>query len=227
VIAINTRLLAEEAAQRNHIELLELLIKFFNTYLRAAINEKDVRTAYSVVYQYRMLAQSLLGYQGGRYTLEIARHFLYYGKVSYTARLSFIQETVAYDLCALCESAHERGDAACDPLLEIFLRVDEEGAGEAHEASLRGVRKAQVKLATYFLARGDAARARKVYEDMQNEDPQRLASIRDELNAVESPEYWEIIDRGVNFDYLGSDRKAKLTEFFGWFRGLPAPARQA
>jgi hypothetical protein len=222
VIAINTRLLAEEAAKRDHIELLELLIKFFNTYLRAAINGKDVRTAYSVVYQYRMLAQSLLGYKAGRYTLEIARHFLYYGRVSYAARLSFIQETVAYDLCALCEGAREREDPLCDRLLEIFLRVDEEGEGEAHEASLRGVRKAQVKLATYFLSRGDTARARKVYEDMAGEDPQRLASIRDELLAVESPEYWEIIDRGVNFDYLPPERKAKLGEFFGWFQGLPA-----
>ena len=41
--------------------MVELAIKFFNTYLRAAINGGDVRTAYSVIHQYRMLAQSLLG----------------------------------------------------------------------------------------------------------------------------------------------------------------------
>jgi hypothetical protein len=58
---------------------------------------------------------------------------------------------------------------------------------------------------------------------MAHEGPQRMASIRDELLQVESPEYWEVIDRGVNFDYLPPDRKAKLHEFFGWFPSLPAP----
>jgi hypothetical protein len=228
VIAINTRLLAEEAAQRDHVELLELLLKFFNTYLRAAINGHDVRTAYSVIYQYRLLAQSLLSYRAGAYSLEIARHFHYYGQVSYASQLPFILETVAYDLCSLSEIAHERGSPLVDELLEIFLRIDKEGEGEANEASLRGVRKAQVKLAAYYLARDDRPRARKVYDDMAHEDVQRLRSIRDELLAVQSPEYWEIIDRGVNFDYLPEDRKQKLGEFFGWFSGLsPAPHRPA
>ena len=57
---------------------------------------------------------------------------------------------------------------------------------------------------------------------MAGEDPQRLASIRDELLRVESPEYWEIIDRGANFDYLPPERKAMLQRFFGWFEALPA-----
>ncbi|HEX2678063.1 MAG TPA: DUF2254 family protein, partial [Polyangiales bacterium] len=38
VIAINTRLLAETAAKTEQVELLHLAMKFFNTYLRAAIN---------------------------------------------------------------------------------------------------------------------------------------------------------------------------------------------
>jgi len=108
-----------------------------------------------------------------------------------------------------------------DELLRIFLRVDKESEGEVQEVSLRGVRKAQVKLATYYLLHGDEARARRVYEDMAGEDPHRLGQIRDELFAVHTPEYWEIIDRGLNFDYLPKDRKLKLEQFFSWFSGLP------
>lgn len=224
LIAINTRLAAEQAAAGGRPELVQLAIKFFNTYLRAAINGGDVRTAYSVIHQYRLLAQSLLDYERGRHALEIARHFAYYGHVSFGAKLPFILETAAYDLCTLCEAAHERAADPADELLEIFLRVDkEEDGGEAQEASLRGVRKAQVKLATYYLWKGDEARARRVQQDMAEEDPQRLASIRDELLRVESPEYWEIIDRGVNFDYLPPERKAMLQRFFGWFGALPGP----
>ncbi|HKU42952.1 MAG TPA: DUF2254 family protein, partial [Polyangiales bacterium] len=221
VIAINTRLLAEEAARQEHLELLHLCMKFFNSYLRAAINGKDVRTAYNVFNQYRVLAQTLLAFRRGSYAVEIARYFKYYGLVAYAANLPFILETVAYDLCVLNETAFDGRAPVMDELLRIFLRVDKESESAVQEASLRGVRKAQVKLATYYLVRGDEPRARRVYEDMSAESPALLGAIRDELFAVHTAEYWEIIDRGLNFDYLPREQKRKLEVFFGWFSNLP------
>ncbi|MGD8863413.1 MAG: DUF2254 family protein, partial [Myxococcales bacterium] len=221
LIAINTRLLAQEAAEAGRREQLHLAMKFFNTYLRAAINARDVRTAYNVLHQYRMLAEALLDREGGAYAIEIARYFKYYGLLAYGAHLGFILETVAYDLCSLCETADARGSQTTDALLKIFLGVDKESEGEVQEASLRGVRKAQVKLATHFLERGDEARARRIHHDMAGEDPQRMASIRDELLGVTSDEYWEIIDRGAHFDYLAPPRRETLSRFFAWFEGLP------
>ncbi|HEX4354622.1 MAG TPA: DUF2254 domain-containing protein, partial [Polyangiales bacterium] len=221
VVAINTRLLAEDAAKRDDIQLLHLTLKYFNTYVRAAINGHDVRTAYNVFNQYRLLAQSLLGFRKGVYAIEIARYFKYYGSIAYAANLPFILETVAYDLCALAELAFDRGAEVIDDLVRILLRVDKESEGEVQEQSLRGVRKAQIKLATFFLMREEEPRARQVYIDMANEDLTRLASIRDELFSVQTPEYWEITDRGTNFDYLPNERKAQLTMFFQWFPGLP------
>jgi hypothetical protein len=221
VVAINTRLLAEDAARRDDVQLLHLCMKFFNTYVRAAINAKDVRTAYSVFNQYRLLAQTLLGWRSGAYSIEIARYFKYYGLIAYSANLPFILETVAYDLCALSELAFDRHAAVVDDLLKIMLRVDKESEGAVQEQSLRGVRKAQVKLATFYLMRGDEARAREVYLDMAGEDVARLGSIRDELFGVQAPEYWEITDRGTNFDYLPKERKVQLEVFFRWFPELP------
>jgi hypothetical protein len=55
---------------------------------------------------------------------------------------------------------------------------------------------------------------------MRGEARDRLVSLRDELRAVESPEYWEITDRGANFDYLPPERKQRMEEFFGWFETL-------
>ena len=86
------------------------------------------------------------------------------------------------------------------------------------EASLRGVRKAQLKLATYYLQVGAEDMARRVWEDMRDENADRLGSIRDELLAVQSKDFWEISDRGGNFDYLPPARKELLRVFFGWFR---------
>ncbi len=223
LIAINTRLIAEDALRQGNQELIDLALKFFNTYLRATINAKDVRTAYNVLNQYRRLGEFALGYDGGTRAIEIARYFKYYGLTAYNAKLAFILETVAYDLCTLNEMAFDAKSPAQRELLRIFLEVDKESETEVQEASLRGVRKAQVKLATYYLLKGDQKLARQVYRDMESERAERLASIRDELLAVRSQEFWEISDRGVNFDYLSPSRKSKMLEFFDWFGDLIPP----
>lgn len=225
LIAINTRLIAEAALKQGNKELFDLAVKFFNTYLRATINARDVRTAYNVLNQYRLLAEHVLDIDEGKHAIEIARFFKYYGAASFNAKLSFIQETVAYDLCALNELAYMEKSPAAPELLHIFLQVDRESDTDAvHELSLRGVRKAQVKLATFYLLNDEEALARQVFADMAGERSERMASIRDELLSIKSSEFWEISDRGVNFDYLSPERKEKLVEFFGWF-GDRIPAR--
>lgn len=222
-VSHNTRLMAGAALACGNTELFDLCVKFFNTYLRATINARDVRTAYNVLNQYRLLAESVLLLEGGARAVEIARYFKYYGLLSFNAKLPFILETVAYDLCALNEIAFDQKSLASRELLRIFLQVDKESEGEVQETSLRGVRKAQVKLATYYLVRGDETLAREVHKDMSTERPERLASIRDELLNVSTREFWEISDRGVNFDYLPPDRKAKMLFFFEWFGDLLPP----
>ncbi len=223
LIAISTRRIAEAAIEADANELLDLALKFFNTYLRATINARDVRTAYNVLNQYRRLAEAALDYRGGSRAVEIARYFKYYGLTSYHANLPFILETVAYDLCSLNELAFDQKSNARRDLLRIFLEVDKESEGEVQENALRGVRKAQVKLATYYLLKGDEKLARQVYRDMEHEQPSRLQSIRDELLRVRSAEFWEISDRGINFDYLSPARKAKMLDFFDWFGEMIPP----
>jgi hypothetical protein len=44
-----------------------------------------------------------------------------------------------------------------------------------------------------------------------------LRSIRDELKGILSKDFWEISDRGGNFDDLEPARKDMLKVFFGWF----------
>lgn len=217
LVAINTRLIAEAAAARKDGEVLQLAIKFFNTFLRATVNARDVRTAYNVLNQYRVLAEFLLTNGEEPRASEIAGYFKYYGQLAFGSGLSFVLETVAYDLCTLNELAFDVRSPARDRLLEVFLQVDKESETTVQEAALRGVRKAQVKLATYYLFHGDEAAARRIYEDMRDERPERLASIRDELESVESKEFWEVIDRVQNFDYLPPDRKAMIARFFAMF----------
>jgi len=219
LIAINTRKIAEAAMACGDSEVVGISAKFFNTYMRATINGGDVRTAYNVFNQYRSLAESALRLGREDVALEIARRFQYYGQLGFSTGLRFVLETAAYDLCRLNEIAFELGAAKRRELLAVFLEVDKE-AEEGHdlEASLRGVRKAQVKLATYYLTRGDDESARIIFDDMHAELPSRLDSIRSELEGITARDFWEVSDRGVNFDYLEPDRRAALSRFFGWFK---------
>lgn len=224
LIAINTRKVAEEAMARKDENTVSLAVKFFNTYLRATINSKDVRTAYNVLNQYRLLAEHALRVGRDPVAVDVVRRFQYYGQLGFSTGLAFVLETAAYDLCQLNELAFEL-DADCrDEILDTFLEVDKE-AEEGHEleASLRGVRKAQAKLATFYLTRGADDLARKIFEDMRAELPGRLASIREELASITSKEFWEISDRGVNFDYLNPERREALDTFFGWFKEIEEP----
>ena len=73
-------------------EVFALTVKFMNTYLRAALNGKDVRTAYNVLNQYRQLAEALLARRGRRRlgarrrVVEIAGHFKYYARLAHAQR---------------------------------------------------------------------------------------------------------------------------------------------
>jgi hypothetical protein len=53
---------------------------------------------------------------------------------------------------------------------------------------------------------------------MENEPAERLASIRRALENVTSKDFWEIIDRGRNFEYMPPGQRARLGEFFGWLK---------
>jgi hypothetical protein len=51
-----------------------------------------------------------------------------------------------------------------------------------------------------------------------------IAAIRDEMLAIRSKDFWEVVDRGTNFDYLSEERKERLRHFFAEFACLGAPA---
>ncbi len=224
LIASNLRELAVRATERGDTAVVELSVKFFNTLLRATINARDVRTGYNLLNQYRQVAEMALRRGIPRLPVTIARHFKYYGQLAFNLDLGFLLETVAYDLCAINELAFDLEARERAELLKVFLQVDKEGEGAKKEIALRGVRKAQVKLATYYLLHGDESAARLVHKDMANENALRLASIRDELLSVDSPHYWEVTDRGMNFDWLPPERRRQLFEFFDWFGdAIPQP----
>src|SRR5215475_9636405 len=162
LIAIDTRYVGEAALAKKDRAVVELAFRFMNSYLRAALNARAVRTAYNVLNQYRQLVESMIRGGADDIALDGVRHMIYYGRTSYDMQLGFVTETVAYDVSALCEYAHAQGRDLDAKMLDMFLELDQPLRMKKQESGLQGVRKAQLKLACYYLAIGAEDRAKKI-----------------------------------------------------------------
>jgi hypothetical protein len=214
LVAINTRYMGEAAVRADDGEVIRLVYRFMNSYMRSALNAKDVRTAYNVLNQYRLYVECLLRNGHEARALEGFEHMVYYGHVSFDMKLTFVTETVAYDISTLCELGHELGAQIETVMLDRFLELDRPLRAQSQEAALVGVRKAQAKLGAYYLALGQKERAARIAWDMREEPESRLHAIESQLLKVDSREFWEITDRGRNFEYMDEPERAQLPAFF-------------
>ena len=214
VVSIETRYIGEEALKQDDRDVLVLTIRYFNTFLRTAINHQNTRTCYNIFHQYRLLAEHMMRRGYSDLLPEIGRFLAYYGQTAHRAGLHFVTETAAHDLAVLCERAFERKHPCHERLLGYFLQVDKVNELGEEEQALRGVRKAQIRLGTFYLLNGTPEHAVRIAADMRGEKSERLAAIRSELLCVTDRECWEVTDRGVNFDFLDPSRKEKLDDFF-------------
>jgi hypothetical protein len=217
LVAIDTRYMGAAAAGAKDRELVRLTLHYKNSYLRSTLNARDVRTAYNVLNQYRLLVEGLIRDESLKdMAIEAVGYLAYYGRMSFGMELPFVTETIAYDFSSLCQEASECR-ASCEVvLLERFLQLDRQLRTHGEEPALLGIRKAQVKLAAFYLSTGQGAKARLICEDMRHEPVERLAAIRSALEGVTTKDFWEITDRGRNFEYMPDPQRATLTQFFAW-----------
>lgn len=213
VIGMSTERIATELAATQPA-VLTLCQRAFNSYLRTTINARDARTSYVLMNQYRLLAERLLRMDLPDESVRVARYLGEYGQIAHKMGLSFLLETAAYDVTQLIEQALQERSPALDPLLDCLLQLDLEIREEQQEESLLGVRRAQMQLATLFLQMQDQARADRIIEDLRGERPERLERLRQGMMTDDRSQFWEIMDRGVNFGYLAPERRPFLQDLF-------------
>ncbi|MEQ1811002.1 MAG: DUF2254 family protein [Terricaulis sp.] len=216
LIAIDTRYIAEAAAKANDEQLIQLTLRFLNSFVRATLNARDVRTVYNVLNQYRKLGEFMLLEGHHDAALECVRHIKYYGLVAFDMDLHFVTETVAHDMSTLAQLANQVGSPAEPSILADFLELDRPPFVRAQDKALMGVRKAQVKLAAYYILTEQEERARSIANDMRGEPIDRLKLIRRQLENVANKDFWEITDRGRNFEYMPPNQRACLATYFEW-----------
>lgn len=222
-IAIDTRYIAEAAAFADDGRLVHLAGQFMNSYVRAALNARDVRTTYNVMSQIRLLAETLLNLKHSDEALTLARQMSYYGTIALDMDLPFVTETIAYDLGTLCQRAAQIKFSGEGRLLGIL--VGQEPLASSAKPVPLGVLMAQAKLAAYYLFEQQPERAAVIRDHLRGEPVARLGTVRDGLLRAEHEEYWEIVDRGQRvFEYLPPEHRDCLRRFFAWLEEPSGPA---
>lgn len=188
--------------------LRELTMEYFNTFLRLAINRRDVRSVFIIFDQYRRLAEALNGVFPEQ-VLEIAYYFQYYGRVARDQQMPFVVETVAYDFAHVVQEAWATQAPNREELLERFLRYDADA-----KMALPGVKKAQALLASYFLLAGRAEPAQRIRASFDEISPALIKNIKEDLLRVTRQKYWEVSERRMNIDFVPEKQREKLREFF-------------
>lgn len=198
----------------NDTQTLNLVLKFFNTFMRSGVNNGNIKLCCRVLNDYRKLIENIM--RSGKMGEEVVtgvQYMTYYAHIAYVKQVYFIAEIVAYDISMICETAYLQKADYQDQVVALLLEVDEVPDDKAQLETLRGVRKAQIKLATFYLCNGETEMAARIRQDMADEPPERLESIKMELESVQSATFWELEDRGYNFEFLTPDRKAQLDNF--------------
>jgi hypothetical protein len=203
----------------------KLVIKFFNTLIRATFNEKDVKTCFNLLNQYRLFGEYIIKKNNDYLLLKIVNYFKYYGLLAVeNFNLPFILETIAHDICDLSKKAYTNGLDKKGEILNALLTIDDTFEKDKRKSSLRGILKAQIILAVFYLSinkKETKIKARKIFNDIlididsRSDGYERIYMIIKELKYLKA-DFWEIIDRGLNIDYVPAEQKKYLNDFKDW-----------
>ncbi|MFN8524311.1 MAG: DUF2254 family protein [Chloroflexota bacterium] len=222
-VALVVRQLGEKAVETSDLGLLRTVMKFFNTFLRAAINQGDTRSGYHALYQYRLLADTAMDWDP-RVTLEIADRISYYGDAAGSGPLLWMAAAAAYDLRILAENAYDRGKSAEVTAAIVNRLIETVSRAEAKRSpALIQLYKTTASLGSFFLARGERALAGRIREVLAAQSDATLSQIGRELGSIDDPIFWELTDRVVNFDYVEDDVRRTLPTFLEDPLGWPLP----
>ncbi|TMD55547.1 MAG: DUF2254 domain-containing protein [Chloroflexi bacterium] len=200
-IASTTRDFGRRAVHHGDRELEELVVRFFNTYFRAALNQRAPTFAYSVMNEYRRLAVDV---SAGRPDLPIrvAEHLLRYGRAFDAAGMPFIIGTAAEDVSDLIV---EMAKHDLDRALLLARQLSDtltEMASMAQAVSLNGILKANVKLALWAIAEEQHQILSRIAQGLNAVQPKVLENALKRMEVTTERVFYEVSDRVVAYDWV-------------------------
>lgn len=206
------RVIAEHAHERGDVEARTLALHTLNTFVRSAIQAKNVHAVYDVFLQYRVLARHLR--DDAEVLRQLGSWFHVYADAARAEGLEFANDLAVFDLGSMTRRAFEVQSPARTALLDDVLALRHERRGAPAPLAV----KAKVMLGAFFVERGLVDEAARVHADLRDVPPDLMRRLEADLLAAPR-KYHELTDREVNLEWVEPSRREPLKLFVSQFLG--------
>lgn len=195
--------------KQNSEHAIELHILVFNSLMRLALDEKDLRKFQIMSYHYRVLIDVTSQHQ--RWHNEIARHFLHYGKLAQKLGIPFAIDTVIYDIGEVTIELAKKDEFNALNFLHLYAgpawqRVIKNDGPATSSAWRSMIRVYWESHASEHVLLAETLRAEFIDDEMHHRQLKKI--IEDNR-----PLHWEYNDRLLRFAYLSPKAEQLAANF--------------
>ena len=200
-IAVATRNVGLAAIEIGDPEVAELCVRFFNTYLRSAINRSAPTFASGIMNEYRRFAIGALEWRRDL-SVEAAAHLLRYGRHFDEAGMPAIFGAAAEDVADLAIEAHVRDPQVSFRLAQLLVRNLLDLIPNARPIGLNGLFKGVAKLTCWAMAADQKDIAHVLVEGIAAAPPDFVDAALSRMEAMQTGLFWEVNERVISFDWV-------------------------
>ena len=225
-IALATRDIGLSAIEQGDPETAELCVRFFNTYLRSALNRMAPTFASSTMNEYRRLAIGALEWRPDL-AVESAAHLLRYGRHFDQAGMPAIFGAAAEDVADLAIEADGHDPDVTRRLARLLVENLAELLPDAQPIGLNGLFKAVAKLAFWAMANDRDEVAAILVEGIAAAPHDFVDSVLDRMETMRDGLFWEVSERVVAFDWVEEPLRAQIPRLRAALRETKPASRRA
>src|SRR5438477_2784306 len=200
-IAVATRNVGLEAIEAGDSEVAELCLRFFNTYLRAAINRSAPTFASGIMNEYRRFAIGALEWRRDL-SVEAAAHLLRYGRHFDEAGMPAIFGAAAEDVADLAIEARVRDPQVSFRLAPLLVRNLLDLIPNARPIGSNGLFKGVAKLTCWAMASDEKDIAHVLVEGIAAAPPDFVDAALSRMESTQNGLFWEVNERVISFDWV-------------------------
>ncbi|MDQ2922819.1 MAG: DUF2254 domain-containing protein [Candidatus Dormibacteraeota bacterium] len=217
-IAVATRDVGIGAIQVGDSEVAELCVRFFNTYLRTAINRSAPTFASGIMNEYRRFAIGALEWRSDL-AVEAAVHLMRYGRHFDDAGMPATLGAAAEDVADLAIEAQNRDPQVSLQLARLLVRNLLDLIPNARAIGLNGLFKGVAKLSFWAMATDQKDVARLLVEGIAAAPPDFVDAALDRMESMQNGLFWEVNERVIAFDWVEQPLRAQIPRLRAALRG--------
>ncbi len=208
-IAVATRNIGLAAIDAGDPEVAELCVRFFNTYLRTAINRSAPTFASGIMNEYRRFAIGSLEWRRDL-AVEAAAHLLRYGRHFDEAGMPAIYGAAAEDVADLAIEARVRDPQVSYRLAQLLVRNLLDLIPNARPIGLNGLFKGVAKLTCWAMWAEERDIAHVLVEGIAAAPPDFVDAALARMESMQSGLFWEVNERVISFDWLEQPMREEI-----------------